>query len=296
MRVAVVGAGLAGLGVTYFLLKRGYLVTLFDERGVGGGASGIPIGLCHPYLGRSGKPSKFAGEALLLTNELIIAAENSSKKKLADRSGILRVDWTPYEMYSDLEKVDEGILIKSGMTVFLKENVDALYGSFENVILEERKISPEHDLKEFDRIVYTCGSGNKDMGFALPMTYVKGQVVIGNSKNDLEMTLMKEKGHLSPLGDGRVQLGSTYEHYYDSDEPNEEVALKNLSKKMSAFFPTQDDFVFNECKAGVRACVKVGYLPIVMRLSEKAFIFTGLGSRGLLYHAYYGRHLADMII
>ena len=127
MRVAVVGAGLAGLGVTYFLLKRGYLVTLFDERGVGGGASGIPIGLCHPYLGRSGKPSKFAGEALLLTNELIIAAENSSKKKLADRSGILRVDWTPYEMYSDLEKVDEGILIKSGMTVFLKEYVECVY-------------------------------------------------------------------------------------------------------------------------------------------------------------------------
>ena len=105
MRIAVVGAGLAGLGVTHFLLKKGHFVTLFDQFGVGSGASGIPVGLCHPYLGRSGKPSKFAGEALQATRELLDIAEKSSGKKLADRGGIFRVDWTPIEWYPDLEKV-----------------------------------------------------------------------------------------------------------------------------------------------------------------------------------------------
>ncbi len=295
MRIAVVGSGLAGLGATYFLLKKGYSVTLFDESGIGGGASGIPIGLCHPYLGRSGKPSKFSHEALLVTRELLDVAEKFSGKKLADRGGILRTDWIPLEWYPDLEQVDAGILIKSGMTFFLKEYVEALYASFQSVTLIKRKISSEEELSEYDRIIFTCGSGMKDLGFLLPMTYVKGQVLIGTSKDSHQNTIMKERGHLSPMRDGRVQLGSTYEHHYSSREPVIEIAIKDLSKKINAFFPNKEDFASLECKAGIRACVKDGYLPIVMKVSEKAFVFTGLGSRGLLYHAYYGRHLVDLI-
>ena len=175
MRVAVLGAGLAGLGVTYFLLKKGYLVTLFDEMGVGAGASGIPIGLCHPYLGRSGKPSKFANEAMSATIELIDIAEKFSGKKLADRSGILRMDWAPLEWYPDLEKVEEGILIKSGMTVYMRDYVNVLYDSFKNVELVKKKITSEIELPEFDRVVFASGEGMRN--FNLPVSYVKGQVL-----------------------------------------------------------------------------------------------------------------------
>lgn len=295
MRVAVVGAGLAGLGVTYFLIKKGYSVSLFDELGIGGGASGIPIGLCHPYLGRSGNPSKFADSAMSLTRELIDVAESVSGKKLADRSGILRTDWTPTQWYPDLEKVEGGILIKSGMTVLMREYVSALYASFKNVDLVKRKISSEDDLNEFDRVVFACGAGTNDLGFDLDLSFVKGQVLVGKFNKVLERTVMKARGHLSPLKDGRVQLGSTYEHHFSSSKPDQEVAIRELQPKMDAFFLNSNEFVFEECFSGVRACVKEGYLPIVERLSEKAFVFTGLGSRGLLYHAYYGRHLADML-
>ena len=296
MRVAVVGAGLAGLGATYFLIKKGCSVTLFDELGVGGGASGIPIGLCHPYLGRSGKPSKFADEAMSVTRELIDVAESTSGKRLADRSGILRTDWNPTLWYPDLENVEGGILIKSGMTVLMREYVNALYASFSDVELVKRRISSEDELKEFDRIIFACGSGTGDLRFDLPLSFVKGQVLIGKFNKSLERTIMKARGHLSPFKDGRVQLGSTYEHHFSSSKPDQVVAIRDLQSKMDAFFLNQDEFVFEECFSGVRACVKEGYLPIVERMSEKAFVFTGLGSRGLLYHAYYGRHLADMVI
>ncbi len=293
MRVAVVGAGLAGLGAAYFLIKKGYSVTIFDEMGVGAGASGIPIGLCHPYLGRSGKPSKFASEAIATTIELIDVAEKYSGKKLADRSGILRTDWSPLEWYPDLEKVEEGILIKSGMTVHMSAYVNALYASFENVELIKEKISFEDDFSSFNKVVFACGEGMRS--FHLPVNYVKGQVVIGVMKNKLEKTIMKAKGHLSPLGDGRVQLGSTYEHHFENSEPNLAVAIKELSLKLNAFFTDPKDFTIQNCFSGIRVCVNEGYLPITKQLSEKVFLFTGLGSRGLLYHAYYGRHLADMI-
>ncbi len=289
MRIAVVGAGLAGLGVSYFLKKLGHDLTLFDELGIGSGASGIPIGLCHPYLGRNGKPSKFADEAIKATKELIAAAEQASGKKLADQTGILRFDWTPFEWYSDLEKRGDAILIKSGMTVLLGEYVKALYSSFSDVALVKKKYSGE----EFDRVIFACGSGMREFG--LPLTFVKGQVLIGSTERPLERSEMRAKGHLSRISETRVQLGSTYEHHYASSAPDLEVAKKDLSEKWDAFFPHRDDFVVKECWAGIRACVKEGYLPIVEKISEKAFVFTGLGSRGLLYHAYYGRHLANMV-
>jgi glycine/D-amino acid oxidase-like deaminating enzyme len=293
VRIAVVGAGLAGLGVTYFLIQKGFSVTLFDENGIGFGASKIPIGLCHPYVGRSGKPSKFASEALLLTNELIESAEKTTGKKLADRNGILRLEWTPSEWYPDLKKMTEGVLICSGMTVFLEEYVHALYASMKNVNLVKKKILSEGELEEFDKIIFAMGFGMKQ--FDLPVNYVKGQVLIGSTNQVLERTVMKARGHLSPLDGKRVQLGSTYEHHFLSDEPDREVAERDLAAKMGAFFQSPGEFVIDDCRAGVRVCVKEGYLPIVQKWSEKAFIFTGLGSRGLLYHAYYGRHLANLI-
>jgi glycine/D-amino acid oxidase-like deaminating enzyme len=293
VRVAVVGAGLAGLGAAYFLLKKGFSVTIFDENGVGGGASGIPVGLCHPYVGRSGKPSKFSDEALFLTKKLLDDAEKTVNKRLADRSGILRVDWTPFEWYPDLKKVEEGVLISSGMTVFINEYVHALFASLKGVEFIQKKISSAADLEEFDQIVFAMGFGMKE--FDLPVNFVKGQVLIGTTDKFLDKTLMKAKGHLSPIGEKRVQLGSTYEHHFLSDKPDMEIAKKELKEKLLAFFAREGEFFIDSVWAGVRVCVKEGYLPIVQKCSQKAFIFTGLGSRGLLYHAYYGRHLADLI-
>lgn len=53
-RYAVLGAGFAGLSVTYHLLKQSptdsnICVDIFDEVGLGGGASGVAGGLIHPY-------------------------------------------------------------------------------------------------------------------------------------------------------------------------------------------------------------------------------------------------------
>lgn len=289
MRIAVVGAGLAGLGSAYFLLQQGYQVTLFDR---GDGASRLPVGLCHPYVGKVGKRSVFATEAMALTNELIDFAEKVSHKKLADRSGIVRKDWEPPEWYDDLEKVEGGILIRSGMTVFLKEYVTALADALD-VTLVQGKFSCED---AFDRIVFACGADIKNLGFLLPLGFVKGQVLIGTSQIECNRSVMKASGHLSPFGEGLLQLGSTYEHNFVSDEPDLEVACRELATKRKAFFTNPEDFCVRECRSGVRVSVQSSYTPIVQQLSEKIFVFTGLGSRGLLYHAYYGRHLANLLV
>nr|CAB3469634.1 unnamed protein product [Digitaria exilis] len=54
LRYAVLGAGFAGLSVAWYLLKHSprdsrVSVDIYDENGVGGGASGVSGGLLHPY-------------------------------------------------------------------------------------------------------------------------------------------------------------------------------------------------------------------------------------------------------
>ncbi|CAN6202308.1 unnamed protein product [Urochloa humidicola] len=54
LRYAVLGAGFAGISVAWHLLKRSprdsrVSVDIYDENGVGGGASGVSGGLLHPY-------------------------------------------------------------------------------------------------------------------------------------------------------------------------------------------------------------------------------------------------------
>ena len=54
LRYAVLGAGFAGLSVAYHLLKHSpkdsnLRIDIFDEAGIGGGASGVSGGLLHPY-------------------------------------------------------------------------------------------------------------------------------------------------------------------------------------------------------------------------------------------------------
>ena len=237
MQIAVVGAGLAGLGVSYFLLKKGCSVTLFDENEVGAGASKIEIGLCHPYVGRSGKPSKHAEEAMELTLALIQEAEKKTGEVLVDRQGIMRLDWKPHEMYSDLEKKDSNILIRSGLTVFLRRYVKALYQAMTGIKFIQKKITNESELKEFDSVIFSTGYGTKDLFEDLEFNYVKGQVVFLESEDGPNMTLMKAHGHMSPILGNLYQIGSTYEHDFLDDKPDLEKALFDMKPKIDAFLP-----------------------------------------------------------
>src|SRR3990172_76055 len=90
MKVAVVGAGLAGLGAAYFLTELGAEVTVFDAQGIGAGASGVCSGLLHRYPGISALPSRESSAALVHAHELIALAETEAGTPLAAREGILR--------------------------------------------------------------------------------------------------------------------------------------------------------------------------------------------------------------
>jgi glycine/D-amino acid oxidase-like deaminating enzyme len=105
------------------------------------------------------------------------------------------------------------------------------------------------------------------------------------------MSLISQ-GHLSLTQEpGVCAVGSTYESRYLDVSPDPEKAL-GLLEKAAIFYPPAKNFEVIEIRAGIRISPKEGYRPICRQLDAKTWVFTGLGSRGMLYHALYGKQLA----
>lgn len=55
--------------------------------------------------------------------------------------------------------------------------------------------------------------------------------------------------------------------------------------RIETFLPACTDYEVLECKSGVRVSGKASYTPIVEKKDDKTWVVSGMGSRGLLYHA-----------
>ncbi|XP_010488817.1 PREDICTED: uncharacterized protein LOC104766606, partial [Camelina sativa] len=119
---------------------------------------------------------------------------------------------------------------------------------------------------------------------------------------------------LAVQGSRNLHMGSTWEwqsRNYSSDVTAEEAsrALDELLPKASAVYPDIEKWRFAGARAGLRAMPPVtchGSLPLLgcvdkliggaARESSKFWVFAGLGSRGLLYHAWLGKLLANAVL
>ena len=308
MNIAIIGAGFAGLSTAHFLLEEGPVsITIFDAKGVGAGASGVCSGLLHPYPGLAARRSQNAHEALLIAKELLKIAEAHTPKQVAARSGILRtcMDSKQREQlhqainaFGDVEHLEgDTFLIHSGITVHSENYLEGLFASLKKkgVVLEIRKIETLKELEHFDRIVIAAGFGVRAFPECkdLNIKFMKGQSFRMKGRL-MHPTSHISKGYIAHLGcSDYFDLGSSYEREFVDDLPNEDVAKKYLQEKIDALVECS---IILECRAGVRVCNRSHYLPLIAQLNEKAYVFTALGSRGLLYHGLYGRSLSRLLL
>jgi glycine/D-amino acid oxidase-like deaminating enzyme len=314
MRIAVVGAGVAGLSLCYYLLEKGYEVTLFEKTAIGRGASGIAAGLLHPYVGQKGLRSHFATQALVEARKLLKIAEAYSDLPIANYKGIYRLHWDkPPLEYGDIHvfpsiNVGFGItaspcyLIESGVTVFMDRYLDALFRylkmrGLDFIVNECTSLDP---INRFDHTIFTIGEGLRrfPIHHKIPIQFVKGQII------SCRVPAFMEEGEKSVIGKGHIsitkepsiiQLGSTYEHHYKDKRPDLRVAKDYIEPRIKTFFARFDELEILSCYAEVRVCLKGGYLPIIERLTDRTWLLTGMGSRGLLYSGLYGRKLSNLI-
>ncbi len=91
------------------------------------------------------------------------------------------------------------------------------------------------------------------------------------------------RGYIVPVKNGLL-VGTTYERGYASEAPTA-TASRYILRQASAMMPGLQQAQVVAAAAGVRVGVPGTRLPMVGPISERAWIFTGLGSKGLLLGA-----------
>jgi glycine/D-amino acid oxidase-like deaminating enzyme len=282
MKIGVVGAGFAGLAAAYYLSKK-HSVTLFDKKGIGAGASGASTGLLHSYPGEHGRLSWHADAAMEASRELLKVAEEEMGRPVANYNGIVKKGEC-IGARSDVEQLGpDTFLITSGITVFVKPYLEGLWRRCEKQGVE-LCIQTVETLPDFDSVILAVGSAVKQF-CSLRLGFVKGQVLACRVKDPLSRSVTAKK-YIAVTEDPTVcHIGSTYEREFTSEEACLETAVKLL----------EPEYEVIGCRAGVRVTNPAHYFPIVEKITPNTWVITALGSRGLLYHAFLGKKLAQEI-
>ena len=178
---------------------------------------------------------------------------------------------------------------------------------------KEAKLWWRETLNDYDVTVFAAGSGLFSSllpiaGF--PVQLVRGQSVeiqlSASSEFYLQQAFLCGK-YISPLPEkGCALVGATHEFKEEALAENDVISeLKEKTYPMAPF--VWDDGQVYRLTSGYRVQSergKYGRMPIIGKLSESiieqlhpnAWIFTGLSSRGLLYHGLYGDILTDAIL
>lgn len=284
MSIAIIGAGFAGLASAYYLSEK-FQVTLFDLKGIGGGASGISSGLLHPYPGEKGRRSWHAAEALEAARELLKIAEQELGQPVANYEGILKVGEI-LDPGEDVEQLSpDTFLIKSGITVFPELYLQGLWLACQKrgVKLVIQNIKTLDELKEFDQIVLAAGAGIRNFPHHLKISFVRGQVLTCLLDQPLERSISAKRYKAVTPTPNICHLGATYERDLIDDMPCKETAIGLLQPETQVL----------DCRAGIRVTNPAHYFPILEQIDPKTWVLTAFGSRGLLYHAYFGKKLME---
>ena len=311
-KIAIAGGGLAGLSACWALLQYPAVsVTLFDPLGIGEGASGVSAGLLHPFPGKWGRKSWCADEGMQASRALIDRVEEELGRPVSDRRGILRlaitgqqvrdftacvdpqVEWWPKERVREL--IPEaapvgGLWIPQGITVYSRLYLHGLWSLCQKkgARLEQREVSSEG----FDQVIMATGPLAAPL-LSSPVKITRGQTLICRWPQPLPFSLLSQ-GHLTPTADPTLcQIGSTYEDPSTPLNPEEALALRD---KIALFYPPARDFPVVETRVGFRVAREGGYRPFVLKIDPKTWVFAGLGSRGMLYHAWLGSALAEAVL
>lgn len=331
MRIAILGAGFAGLATAWHLLnytRASITIDLYDPIPIGEGVSGISSGLLHAYTGKRAFLSWEAKNAFKEVHNLLTVSSQAIKSSLVLSKGILRPAVTEQQI-SDFQRAGTsnpdvewwsksqcensvpglvlpenggGLYEKEGLTLDVPLYLEGLWQACALLGTQwlQRAISHSNELEGYDRILIALGSEIAGLlqHVPLPIELIKGQILELSWPSEVQplpFSIVSAPYLVMDKSNTFCLAGATYERQFKDRDPHPEEAWAQIVTKIIPFFPAIEKSRILGCRVGVRVSTK-SHLPIVGKLSDKFWIFTGLGSKGLLYHAWLGMRLAHALL
>lgn len=316
MRVAILGAGFAGLALAWHILKKKphYKVTVIDANGIGKGASGISAGLMHPYTGIRAKKSILSDEGFEASLELLKIASQTVKEQVYIQNGLLRLPvdaeqkaafkkcandnkdtfWLSEKECQNLVpgiKRTEGLYIEKSISVYPEKYLQGLWLACktQGATFLHTKIHTLSDLNHYDKIITALGAGivNFPELITTPLNQLKGQILQIPWPQNLKPFSCSISSKIYLVIDTSKKfcyVGSTHEREFFNSEPDLKRASEEILPHLIEFCPAFQGIEPSECKAGIRM-TSPDYQPFIRKIDDRFSVFSGLGSKGLLYHA-----------
>ncbi|MEC7839583.1 MAG: FAD-dependent oxidoreductase [Chlamydiota bacterium] len=326
MRIAILGAGFAGLATAWHILKNtpASSVTVIDKQGVGCGASGVSAGLLHPYTGVKAKKSKEGSECVASTELLLNEASEALGRPVFKKNGLVRlaasIDQEQHfqecaKLNSDVHWLNEnsvqelvpgvtastGIYIESAISVYPNLYMKGLWKACKRkgAIFLRKEVSSLQELNEFDLIICCLGSGFCNIAELsnLPLSLLKGQILElpwPNELPHLKTSVSSEVYMVMSENNNSCFVGSTFERNFTSAAANIEYASSIILPKLIKFYPALKDISAINCRAGIRITAP-NREPLLKKVNHNCYVFSGLGSKGLLYHSITAERLLSIL-
>lgn len=337
MKIAILGAGYAGLAAAWAILhySQGLVkVDIYDPLPIGQGASGLSSGLLNPYPALHARHAWEADKAINAIHGLLSLAAQAMQGTCILSHGLLRpaltreqIDdfqkcaesypdvewWSKERCLSEVKGLDfhasedrehaGGLYIKNALTIDVPKYLEGLWQTcaLKGAQHIKRAIQSLDELKKYHRVVCALGFATRKIPELahLPILQVKGQILElrwPDMLPPLPFSLIS-KGYLVRGKDPhRCIAGATFERQFSSLDPDPSIAIPKIFDKILPFFPALAEAEVLTCRAGVRATLGRDPLPLVDRISKTLWVFTGLGAKGILYHAWLGERLAQAIL
>lgn len=323
MKIAIIGAGFTGLATAWNLSQHpDLLIDVFDPLEIGCGTSGVSAGLLHPYVGLHAKLNWMGREGWQETQKLLNIASSALGRPVCHPSGLLRMALTDQNRkdytacaakHNDVRwlEADEcgrlfpqivstpGLWIDSGVTVYSELYLKGLWMACHATHVR-KKIDDLSVLQDYDLILVTTGADAAEYPETshLRVNKVKGQLLQLEWPSGTPPLVAPLTGQVYILMHPDKKscfAGATYEHIFDDVEPDIKKTKNEIIPKATDMVPALKQANIICCRAGIRAST-AGHIPLLQRINTKCWVLTGMGSKGLLYHALFAKRLCNTLL
>jgi len=323
----IVGGGLAGLTLAYFLRKAGQDVTVVDD-GAPGSSSRVAAGIVHPVTGRRKVKTWLADAIIPFARNHYREVEALAGRRLFHDRKILEVfasagevnDWTArstdpaYAPYHDgmvpagpawhpVQAPLGGVQIRQGGYLEVSAYLDAVRDWLGTSFVEDRfgyDALSSHPVRwngrTFSRTV-CCDGVRSPMNphfDSIPLAPVKGEILTIRCSGLTDDRIFNQGFFILPVGEGLFRVGATFAwDFADADPSNEgrEAIEAFLRRFLAAGYTVEDH------QAAVRPAIR-GRRP-VMGLhpgTPSVGLFNGLGTKGVSLAPYFAERLTRHLV
>jgi glycine/D-amino acid oxidase-like deaminating enzyme len=314
----IIGQGLAGSILAYFLLKEGQNVQIFDATDIPS-SSKVAAGIYNPVTGKRLVKTWLADEIFPFLENFYPQLEQELNAKFFFPMSLFhpfpdnatqkffKSDHIPEDFFDfcslEFENIHRkeivnsdlgGITMKHAGWVDLKVMLSAFRDYFlEKNILIETTFIPK---KTEDIFIFCEGFNGKFNSYFsyLPFNPVKGEIVDIEIQNLDLQEIINQGVFVIPLGDNKFRLGATYK-WDVLDFVSTEEGADILMEKYQKLIKPQMRILSQ--KAGVRPATKdrrpfLGMHPEINNIG----IFNGFGSKGVSLAPFFGKQFVDFLV